>query len=337
VIVLLAAACLAAPDAPAEPRLDLGARLYGRMVATDDDPSTTLSVARARLYVDLQPAPWLAAQLDMDVSEVPAIKDAYVEATWAPWLRLTVGQMKKPFSRVELLSSGKLPLVRRGLVDDRIVRKFGYGGRDQGAILGGEAGIFGWWLGVSNGTKTLPEVDDGKDAALRLVAKPARALEVGVSASMLHRTPETEPAESWYAAGVDARVRAGPIDASVEVIWAEEPSEARRQQLGALAYAVVKAGRVQGVAVRPVAKLELLDDNVRHPDNHALAASLGVNLHFADFFRVMLEAEQVSPRANSTELAERRFTAQLALDWKAGLALQRERPAAAPATPGAED
>jgi len=279
---------------------------------------SAFELVRARLLVALKPLPWLLAQLDLEATDVPIVKDAFVAATPVPWLGLVVGQFKKPFSRVRLTNAGKVPLYDRGLVDDRFAGDFGYGGRDLGAMLRGAWGPIRYALSLSNGTRTAPELDAAKDVSTRVTAALLPSVEVGASGSLVARDA-TATARAWrsYAGAADLRLKIGRVDSVVEVSAAEVPTPTDRpMQVGLVAWALFRSPRIFSVSPRPIVKYELLDDDAGRGQDYAQSVVAGVNLHFDGPLRLLLQGERVFRRAQSSELPRRRFVAQLAFDFK---------------------
>ncbi len=311
--------------AVADERLSLGMRLHARYEYEDEAPEHELELVRARFFADFAPAPWLTGQLDVDIAEVPVIKDAYADAALRPYLHFVAGQLKKPFSRVELLSSGKLPLATRGLVNSRLVSDTGFGGRDIGVMLWGEVGLATYALGAFNGTMTAPEVDTAKDVAGRLELALTEAVELGASGSLIQKNPDIPGYEPWHASavGLDARLRLGPVDATFEGIYAQAPiAGVSLEQAGGIAYAVVKTPRLFGVSARPIVKVEVFDADTSRSGDLTWAYLGGVNFDFKEPLRILVQAEQRVPESGSSSTA---VFVQLALDAKIDLAVVPRR------------
>jgi len=102
----------------------------------------------------------------------PEIDDAYVEARFAPAVRLRMGRFKVPIGLENLQSTSGLTHVERGFPTALVP------GRDVGAMLSGD--VLGdrlqYALGLFNGapgsTEPGADVDDAKEGALRLFATP---------------------------------------------------------------------------------------------------------------------------------------------------------------------
>lgn len=314
----------ASPSTVSDP-LVVGARVHGRFKLSDQDPKAAFDLRRARLAFDLQPMWWLAAQLDADVSKVPMVKDAYVDVGPGELLRVRVGQFKTPYSRIELTSSGRLPLVDRGLVNQELTIAAGFGGRDRGLMVHGSIASLGYAVAIHNGTATQDEVDDGKDVGARLTYKPARVLELGVSGGYLLRNARVVGVvpRRFASGGVDLRLRLARLEVVGEALYAQDPLVANDvRKLAGIAYAVVRGPKVSGVSIRPVAKVEILDQNVQANRDQARALGLGLNLHFAKALRLMVQAEELWAEANSALAEERRLVVQLAFDDRLPLALR---------------
>ncbi len=102
----------------------------------------------------------------------PEIDDAYVEARFAPSLRLRMGRFKVPVGLENLQSTTGLMHVERGVPTGLVP------GRDVGVMVSGDggAGRVSYAAGLFNGTPgaTEPgaEVDDAKEGAARLFVEP---------------------------------------------------------------------------------------------------------------------------------------------------------------------
>lgn len=311
-------------DADAFPKLELRARVHARYAYTNLEPPHHFDLRRARLGLEFQPSEALSAELDIDASEAPPLKDAFVTAEAHRAFRVSAGQFKKPFSRLELMSPGRLPLLERGMTNAALVRGQGFGGRDIGLAIGGRAAFLRYDFGVFNGNKSAAEIDAGKDLALRLEAKPAEPLSVGLSGAMKYRNvPNVDYARNdLWAAGGDVRLRIGRLEAIVEAVGAQGTASADGPwQLGVLGYATYRLRLAKGLRLLPLVKAELLDDDVSSSNDHALALGAGANLHAGKLVRVFLQGEHVSAEAESTTPEDRRVTLGLAFDSSYSLAL----------------
>jgi hypothetical protein len=310
-------------EAGPPPALVVGARVHTRARAFDSEPYTELQLRRARLTLDLEPAPWLGAQLEAELAPeagllLGALRDAFIELRPLPEAELVLGQFKKPFGRIQLISEGKLPLVDRGIVNDRIIEQLGYGDRDRGAMLHGEVGPVEYALGGFNGARSSDETDPGKDAAARVELKASKAARIAVAGSMRYRNPAVDPPQdpaSW-AAGLDGRLRFGPVRVELDAMWAEDWLSPGRQQAGAVLWGLVELPLDETFTLAPIAKAELLDDNIERRRDLSWSFVLGANLHAGESLRLMLQAEQIASQRLSRVEPERSVQLQVAVDFE---------------------
>ncbi|OGR10251.1 MAG: hypothetical protein A2341_22090 [Deltaproteobacteria bacterium RIFOXYB12_FULL_58_9] len=295
--------------------LRIGMQAHLRYLVDDTEPYHQLVVKRARLAVDLYPTPWLRAQVDVDVSELSVLKDAWVEVEPSAWLKLRAGQLKKPFSRVEATSSRQLPLCERGIVNHHIIddNNLEFGGRDLGIVANGRFGDLRISGGVFNGNGLFQENDSGKDFVVRPTYEFGKFLEVGASGTVKMRSDEADPAYS--AGGFDARVRLGPMEAVLEGLWAQDGRD-RSDVLGVIGYVQLRYRVSDAVRLRPIVKAEFLNEGLGKEDNVAMAYMAGVNLHIAKVLRIMLQVEQVVAQSQCRTPNERRGMLQLAFDHR---------------------
>jgi len=146
-------------------RIRFNGRLQTRLTlemfeAEGKDAEIALAVQRARFGFEgyfLTKALTYKFQADFGAGKV-GLKDYYWDYAFSDGVHLRAGQWKKPFSRQQITSSGRLELVDRAATD----KAFG-AGRDVGLGLHSnyeEADGFNWAIGVFNGAgeNVLPDV-----------------------------------------------------------------------------------------------------------------------------------------------------------------------------------
>lgn len=154
--LLLMAGC-AAPALAEEisPQLRLRGRIHTGWQLTGNESTDTWSdsfyIRRARIDGRWTPNDWSKLNLELEFSrDTFRVRDAYAEfrvwqtADQAQELDLTIGQFKKPFSRIRLMSPWDLDVPERGLMNEFVAKgtRFGgFGDRDVGLMLSGS------WLG----------------------------------------------------------------------------------------------------------------------------------------------------------------------------------------------
>lgn len=212
---------------------DLVLRFSGRVqtqfntTSVDDDEIgkpiawSTFETRRIRFGVDVAYGDWLTARIEPDFALGDLdLKDAWVNWAFDPAFQVRFGQFKKPFSRVELISSSQIIPIERGVrirgLDDlgrsiiapdgtpiyaeldgdpvfgdeyTLLDDLGYLGRDLGAAIhGGFGGRLGYTIGVFNGEGSdRRDVAGGKSIAGRLVFEPFASAPLSIAAGVSHR------------------------------------------------------------------------------------------------------------------------------------------------------
>ena len=177
---------------------------------------STFEMRRVRLSVEATVEDWLTGKLESDFALGDLdLKDAWINFGFDDAFQVRFGQFKKPFSRIELISSTQILPIERGLrirglddllgsafedgrrifpdFDGRIVpgeeydllNELLYLGREMGVMVHGGLGErVGYALGVFNGSGADErDRNDGKSVAGRLTFTPTGQLSIGAGAS----------------------------------------------------------------------------------------------------------------------------------------------------------
>lgn len=332
------------PDQPEPTRenkksnVDISGYLYTQLILSNvpDEPLSAFRVRNARVQLEWSQRKLFDAVIEADLGDDEEdqedwapLRDAYVEFGPHDLVHLRLGQFKKPFSGMALLSKRALPLVNRGLADDWVVETLGYGERDAGAALlgtiGQEAPRLKYKLGVFNGSgRNLPEQDlEGeKDFVGRLEGELTEWLTVAGGASH-KRFPEGVGA----AAGVDHATMFGAdveldhdsgLHAFAEGMYGDNYlSMSQYKSLAALLFVsyTIPLWKSEKVAVEPLVMGEILQVEDKIKDSHILGAMAGANLHVGKRFRLMIQGEmsQVSRSTPSSWDDEQRVFVQAAI------------------------
>ncbi|MBN2718772.1 MAG: hypothetical protein JXX14_23195 [Deltaproteobacteria bacterium] len=183
------------------------ARVFGYYKFSDqagDHNQFKLDVAR--INFSYSSGRTLEAVLEYDFSNLvdeddvkDGLRDAYVRLEPIRAFGIQLGQFKKPFSRLELMSRKRLPTITRGESNEYALEFLHYGGRDIGAMVSGrliKKIKLDYYAGIFNGAGT-DNVDLGSnslDYAFRVESKPVKWLDVGVAAS-IHNVREDDYSE----------------------------------------------------------------------------------------------------------------------------------------------
>jgi Phosphate-selective porin O and P len=303
-----------------------GARVIGgwEYQATERDPAQVAAglrsnefgwfLSQARFTVDGGWSKRVSVQLDLDFSdEDDPLRDAWLNLRVARELQLRLGQFKRPFSRLELRGAGKLPLRSRGLANDHLVGDLGWGGRSLGSELWGKVRALNleWSVSATNP----PPRHDGADLHARLAYSPSAWLEVGAGGA--HKIIENSQTSApdfiaGNAAGVDLRVKVGPLYVLVDALLGEnlgsqgllepDPRAVRNNAASVGGYATWRIDLPANWELEPTAFGEWVDSNLEYSRSETLRFVVGVNALFhEELFRAMPQVELVRPLRSSPD------------------------------------
>jgi hypothetical protein len=263
-------------------------RVYARASADEREGyARSLSIPSARVGVSAA-FEHVEAEVSADLSSKSMLRDAFVRISDGDKrLRLYGGQFKSPFLARALESSWKLPIMRRGLVEDYLVETHQLGGRRLGLM--GEVRIKeAWNLKVSGGLFEGAKDDLGKrtseDAAARVSVRPFKALTLGVSSYMAQVMKGT----LRHAVAADGALHLGGLELSGELVNGKLALGPFTAQLGLASYTVPLSGTW---ALQPVIggeALQLRGDVA----GRGWAAVGGLNILYSDSFKAQLNVER---------------------------------------------
>jgi hypothetical protein len=261
---------------------------YWQFDTEDTDPDRTnksdFEVRRARLTLEGHAhTEKLGYKLQIDFGKgFVTLKDYYVDIQAGDELWIRTGQWKRPFSRQQINSSGRLELVDRAITDKAFLT-----GRDIGVALHNnyeKSPDLEWAFGVFNGQGDAPKFSGDADPMTGEVSGgfsnvPARLKPVFVGRVGLNR--------GGIKGYSEADLEGGPLRwAAAASVWAEgdfDDDDATRQQ--AEVDALVK---VEGLSVSGTVFFGL--DKAGDVDGQLLGAHLQVGKMFGEYQPVALYA-----------------------------------------------
>jgi len=350
---ILAAALVAAPSAAQQVvtadslRVKLSGRIHVQFATTSVDsvdgepePSSDFVLRRARLTFDMTVNDLVAARIEPDYSTSGGVgrftlRDAFVRLTFAPSLRATLGQFKRPFDLFQLASTTQFLVAERG---GRIrgVRACGafltvcsygnvavgllYADRDIGLMIDGEAvpRRLRYAVAVTNGEPFFGvESSSGKQVTGRVTAVPITGIAVSVNASSKdYGHPTTAAAR--HAVGWGGDVEIGDYDGGLHVQagliggdnWrvARPASEDTTDVVPFLAGQVIATyrARLAGrwiTGLEPAARASWADPNRNLAGDEGWLFTPGVILHFRTRNMFYLNVDVWLPNEGDTEYA----------------------------------
>lgn len=117
--------------------MDLAGEVYGRFRArsiADEAFETPFDLSRARLKFSFRFGPWLRADVEPDFGGAQAdLADVFLQIRPVEMLDVRIGQAKVPFGFLESAGRWRLPIQRRGMVNNIVFDRLGFSVRQIGA------------------------------------------------------------------------------------------------------------------------------------------------------------------------------------------------------------
>jgi hypothetical protein len=256
----------------------------------------------------------------------PYIRNAHLSLRLHKAFRVRAGRFKRPFSGLELTSSGDLPIRGRGLANGLIVEDAQWGDRALGLMLYGRLpGKLRWHVaGMSPAWTYDGDLEpQGIDALARLEWEASDGIELGLSGG--HKL-EVRAGEQYdtNAINVDARMQLGKLELMIDAMLAQlghlaSPTTDAPTAYGLVVYGAYRVPVKGDLALEPVLSFEYADADSEFSGTEAVRVVAGLNLLLTDHLRVMPqveltrsleEASAVSPWSNA-ETYYLMFVAQL--------------------------
>lgn len=283
---------------PKLPELELGTRIMaGFRYEKDEDEEDAVygfNVRQVRVSMKLKWKKRWTTRATVDFADgidpgsgVQYLRTAFLEYKHSSALRIRVGRYKRPFSHLELQSTGDLPILNRGLLNGLIVEDSGWGDRGIGAMASGKykpAGL-GWTFSLTN-----PNPDNlvaqGIDAIARVTWEPlGDLLQVGVHGGNKYIDFDNGPTH-FQAGGGDVTLRIAGFEWQLEGMMADLPW---RNSIGYGATTLLSYTHpvTKHLKLQPVVFGEYADSNQDYAKNESVRFQGGINLVIRDRFRIM--------------------------------------------------
>ncbi len=300
--------------------IQLGGFVQPRFDTTSIDtlPDMAWELRRARLGLRMFAAGWIRADLEGDFGRgVARLTDGYVTLAFDPRFQIRMGQFKKPFDTLMLVSAREGPPVERDALPrgavfptpNRLARIFGYNDRDIGAEWRGTFGratvIAGFWNGSGQNTA---ETDDGKQVGARAeVNLPGGWRAIGSWAGIRRSAPASDPdADGRWSNGFELAATTGRwhqpgFKGLLQVMFgaafhAAEDEHAGFLTLQAMAVYHVAVHQVPYlIGVEPIARWGWADPDDDADDDDATLWNGGVNFYHHPRVKTQAQVDHVSP------------------------------------------
>lgn len=281
----------------------------------------TFDIRRARIDIKGDITPKFDYRLQADFAGSPKVLDATIGYKFNPYLKLTAGQFKIPFSQENIMSSSKLETINRSQVVEALVARGSdiignHNGRDVGVQGGGSflkknaSYLFDYALGIFDGAGiNVSDTNDQKDIVCRLVFHPAKDWSIGGSYYNGRYTLASKPGirDDRKRAGVELAYAHGPFLVKGEYIQGSDgPIDRAGWYLLAGFFFVPKK-------LQAVLKADIYDPDTGVDQNGSDVYTLGVNAYINKWVYFQINYENKSERG--TALDNNVLSGQLTLQF----------------------
>jgi hypothetical protein len=229
---------------------------------------------------------------------IPYLRTAVLEYRHSKKLRFTLGRFKRPFSYLELQSTGDLPILNRGLLNDLVIEDGAWGDRGIGAMVSGKykPAKLAWKFSITN-----PAPDNlttaGLDTIARVQWKPLDLLQFGIHGGNKFLEFD-EGRKHFQAVGADVTLRVGGFEWQVEGMVADQPWRSTVVSDAGLAYGGTTfmsytQPLTKHLKLVPVVFAEYADANSAYGRNESVQLQGGLNLVIRDQFRIMPQVRMI--------------------------------------------
>lgn len=291
-----------------------------------ETPNYDFRLTNARIFLTWEQGTLLDAQAEIELSRDrdrnpgawAPMRDAFVRVSPDRALRLRMGQFKRPFGGLQMISLKDLKLVRRGISDVWINEELNYGERDVGFQAEGKIGKgleLHYAFGVFNGTgRNRRDLDPNgaKDLVGRIEGHLGKHLTVSYNFAnkrfdQAYTEYETYPSSTWMSGGDVLFEYAGLWGYAEGQYGTNYLSNDQYHTLTGLAMVAYKfrISQIWNMALEPLVKGEIMRLESEYRDRRVLNGTLGANYYLGDIFRLMVQGEWIDNKGPlPTNLAE---------------------------------
>jgi phosphate-selective porin len=228
-------------------------------------------------------------KIQIDATQSPVLLDAKVGVNLSPYVSLSFGQFKVPFSLENLVPGSELDTINRSNTVDNLcpARDIGTQGRDIGFTVSGKYSIFEYTLGAFNGSgKNKKDTNDRLDIAGRLVLTPFRSLSIGLSHYNGRYNAEVGiPSGENHRTGVDILFLPGRFSVKGEYIFASDDQVERYGWYIQGGYYLIPK------TLEAIVKHDCFDGYRTAQGNRIVVTTFGINYFFSRITKIQVNYE----------------------------------------------
>ncbi len=230
------------------------------------------------------------------------IRDAFANLRVKRAFQIKAGRFKRPFSALELRSTGALQVRGRGLTNDLVIEDNAWGDRALGVQLWGKLKPIAatWALGAfeplwAPSAATRPK---GLDVIGRATVEPTPGLSVGASGGLKQLdVPPFDGYERYAAVGGDLQFKSHGWSLLIDALYAELPLPdadlSEQSAFGAVALLSYDIPLLEDFALQPVVFGEYFDASTEHSSSESWRWVAGINALIHQTLRILPQVEVV--------------------------------------------
>jgi hypothetical protein len=245
-----------------------------------------------------------------------AVRDAYVNYKVSDALELRAGRFKRPFSRLQLRSRGRIPFRDRGPFNN-LMEDAQFVGRALGAMVWGEPIPGLRYYAALMDPAQIGSGIEGVDLMGRVVYDPAPWLSIGLAG--LHKWSERfadGDSLSLHGLGGDVKVELGDLEVTLEADAVQNPNPAAVPgqsadptrtpwAVGAIGYATYTFKLSKKWSIEPVLVLEWLDPDTDYTQDEQVRAVGGLSWNYQkNILRIMPQIELTRATGDASARSE---------------------------------
>ena len=250
-----------------------------------------LQQARVKLRAVLHKRVRLTLSADLDSGR--PVRSAFVQVRFKRAFQVRFGRFKRPISRTELTSIGRLPFNQRGIYNERMIERVGWGDRALGLMVRGKfkRPKLNYYAAIMNPGRNIGlgflEQTRGVDVLGRVEFRPFKGLWLAVNGGHKIMEPFPDgPNLGLSGVGADAQLKLGRFRLTLETLagqnpFAPEPPDSENRTpwaMNVLGYGTYMFDLGGDFALQPTLLGEWFDTDLEVSQDEALRLQAGCNL-----------------------------------------------------------
>lgn len=291
----------------------IGGKIQTRWELSSDAISNSwgdsIYIPRARIDGKWDPYEWAKLVLSLDISDGVKLRNAYGEFSILPEFRITMGNFKKPFSRLRMTSTWDLPIPERGLLNENVIRNTtygGFGGRDLGIMFSGEHSFSEvkkegikteYYLGTFN--SEIGEENYYRDIVGRLQVRLFKGFIVAVNSNLKYYQ-NSGSLKNALLLGGDVKWEINDFKIQLEGSYGDNVNKNNNKLWGSHIITSYDFNIVDDISIEPAIMAEVFDSELKVNDDLDFRLATALNLHLNKKTKIILSLDKTWEDVNKT-------------------------------------